>query len=68
MSEGQMMILVAGLAVNLVVLVLGIVGLAFKIWGWIGGLAERITRVEANVANLQEDRGGRRGNLHSTKR
>lgn len=62
------MLVLIGIALQLLVTIIGGLGLAFKIWSWIGGLAERITRVEANVVNLQDERGGARGKLHSTKR
>lgn len=63
MSEGQMMLVLVGIALQLIVTVVGGLGLAFKIWRWIGGLAERLAAVEANVTNLQADRGGERGKL-----
>lgn len=61
MSEGQLMMI--GIVLQLLVTIAGGLGLAFKIWRWIGSLAERLAAVEAHVANLQDDRGGERGKL-----
>ncbi len=64
MSEGQMMLVIIGIVLQLLVTIAGGLGLAFKIWRWIGDLAERLAAVEANVVNLQADRrGGGNGKL-----
>lgn len=63
------MLVLIGIALQLLVTIIGGLGLAFKIWSWIGGIAERVTRIEANVVHLQQNiGGGQRGKLHSAKR
>ena len=68
MSDAQLLALVFGLALNFVGLVVGIVGLAFRLGREIAGMraevGERLATVEAHIQNLREG-GGRNGKLRS---
>jgi len=58
MSDGQLLMVFAGILLQLLVTVIGGLGLAFKIWGWIGGLAERIARLEGPTGQRKDQGGG----------
>ncbi len=62
MTEAQLAMVLVGFVLQLVVVIAGIVGLAFTLWRWISAmrtdLGERLATVEAHVSNLREDRGG----------
>ncbi len=67
MKDAQLLMLLLGLAVNFIGLVIGIVGLAFKVGRDLTAMraeiGERLARVETHVQNLREDRGGQHGKL-----
>ena len=72
MSDAQLLMVAVGFVINLVVMISGIVGLAFAQWRWISAmrteLGERLAAVETDIKNLQADRRARDGKLHSTGR